>query len=158
MIVLLDNTVLSNFALVERTDILQTTLGTDAATTPQVMSEFRTGVARGKIPESSSVEWLPVLALSSAEEKLYQSLQRRLNAGEAACLAVAAHREARVLTDDRDARVLAGRMKIPISGTLGVLVRAVRTEQLKRTEADELLRQMIARNYRSPVESISELL
>jgi len=51
MTLLLDNTVLSNFALVNRIELLATALGADIATTPQVLAEFRTGVALGRLPE-----------------------------------------------------------------------------------------------------------
>lgn len=43
MTVLVDNTVLSNFALIERMDLLRLALSAHAATTPQVMREFRAG-------------------------------------------------------------------------------------------------------------------
>jgi hypothetical protein len=50
MRVLLDNTVLSNFALVERPDLLRVAVGTVAATTTDVMSEFGAGVEQGRLP------------------------------------------------------------------------------------------------------------
>ena len=76
---------------------------------------------------------------------------------EAACLAVAAHRNGRVLTDDRDARKLAAQMKIPVSGTLGVLLRLVQIDALTLPEANNMLKQMIAQGYRSPVEKLDDL-
>lgn len=157
MLILLDNTVLSNFALVERIDLLVLALGAHVATTPQVVDEHRAGVALGRVPETD-LTWLQVLVLSAAEEASLQQFLLHLNQGEAACLAVAAHRPARVLTDDRDARRFAGRRRIAISGTLGVLVRLVRTDHLTVPEADSLLRKMITQGYRSPVESLQELL
>ncbi len=157
MLVLLDNTVLSNFASVRRADLLQLALGPGAATTPQVMGEFLAGVALGHVPETDWA-WLSVLSLSAAEEESCQRFLRHLNKGEATCLAIAAHRPARVLTDDRDARTFAGRSGIAISGTLGVLVRLVRLAHLTGAQADALLRQMIDHGYHSPVESVHELL
>jgi predicted nucleic acid-binding protein len=157
MILLLDNTVLSNFALVGRSDLLQQALGTAAATTAQAMAEFETGVKLGRIP-TTDWKWLPTLTLSPVEKDLYQQLLQRLNAGEAACLAMAAHRQARVLTDDRDARALAAQMRISVSGTVGMLVRLVKTERLTLSEANHLLKQMIGHGYHSPVEALQELL
>lgn len=113
MTVLLDNTVLSNFALVERPDLLKEVLEGAAATTAEVMAEFEAGVDVGRVP-ATDWSWLPVLTLVASEDVLYQQLRQNLNAGEAACLAVAFHRQMRVLTDDRDARVMAGQMRIPI--------------------------------------------
>ncbi len=157
MILLLDNTVLSNFALVGRSDLLRQTLGTTAATTAQVMAEFEAGVKLGRVP-TTDWKWLPTLTLSPAEKDLYQQLLQRLNAGEAACLAMAAHRQARVLTDDRDARALAAQMRISVSGTVGVLIRLVKTGRLTLSKANHLFQQMVGHGYHSPVETLKELL
>lgn len=157
MTVLLDNTVLSNFALVERPDLLRAALGTAAATTADVMAEFEAGVELGRVPETDW-SWLRTMTLSPTEQALYQQLQQHLNTGEAACLALAFHREARVLTDDRDARGLAGQMRIPVSGTVGVLVRLIKIKHLTLIEADSLLGEMIAKGYRSPIETLESLL
>lgn len=81
-----------------------------------------------------------------------------LNAGEAACLAVAARRGYRVLTDDRDAREMAQQMGIPISGTLGILLLLIEQNSLTVAQADSLLNQLIILGYRFPVASLSELL
>lgn len=153
---LLDNTVLSNFALIARVDLLIEAMGDQISTPPQVIDEFNEGVARGRLPQVG-LDWLEVVSLEADEEALYQELTGRLNAGEAACLAVAAHRGGRVLTDDRDARILAAQIKIPISGTLGSLLRLIRMQALTLSEANELLSQMIAHGYRSPVEKLEDL-
>lgn len=156
MILLVDNTVLSNFALVGRVDLLPLALGDSVATPTQVVIEFQDGITRGRLPETR-LEWLKVLELLSEELDLYSEYLKRVNAGEAACLAVAAHRNGRVLTDDRDARKLAAQMKIPISGTLGVLLRLVQIKELALSEANSLLKQMIAEGYRAPVEKLDDL-
>lgn len=88
---LLDNTVLSNFALVGRIELLTIALGNQVATTPQVIDEFNDGVARGRVPETK-LDWLEVLNLAAKEEAIFQELLMRVNAGEAACLAVASQR------------------------------------------------------------------
>lgn len=157
MTVLLDNTILSNFAVVQRPDLLQHMLGTVAATTADVVAEFEAGVAVKRVP-ATDWGWLPVLALSSQEQVLYWQLRQQLNAGEAACLSVAFHRQARLLSDDRDARVLAGQMRVPVGGTLGVLVRLVRTQRLSLAEANQMLTQMMHHGYRSPVDTLDELI
>ncbi len=157
MILLVDNTVLSNFALVERLDLLQLALGESAATTPQVMAEFRAGVELGRLP-TLEIEWLSTLHVEAEEEAVYRRLLRHLNAGEAACLAVASRRSARVLTDDRDARKLARQAGVGVSGTLGVLAQLTRGNQLTLDEADDLLTRMIQGGYRSPIDSIKALL
>jgi predicted nucleic acid-binding protein len=97
------------------------------------------------------------VGLGAEEEALYQELLEHINAGEASCLAVAAYRGGRVLTDDRDARKLAAQLKIPISGTLGALLRLVQNHALSLPEANELLGQMIAHGYRSPINKLEDL-
>jgi hypothetical protein len=70
---------------------------------------------------------------------------------------VAAQRNGRILTDDRDARKLAAQLKIPVSGTLGILLRLVQIDALMLFEANEMLGQMVSKGYRSPVQKLEEL-
>jgi predicted nucleic acid-binding protein len=156
VIALLDNTVMSNFAAVERPDLLRTAFGSGLATSQPAFDEWQAGVRQGKLP-GLDWSWLPVWTVEEAEMSHYDRLLSRLNAGEAACLAMALTRRCRILTDDRDARELAHRLKIPLSGTLGVLVRLIDIGSLSLEEADALLSQMIAKGYRSPVTSLRDL-
>ena len=156
MLILLDNTVLSNFALVARIDLLATGMGGATATPSQVMHEFRDGIARGRLPDTR-LAWLEVVELSAEEQRLFEGLAARLNAGEAACLAIAIRRGGRILTDDRDARKLAAQYKVPVSGTIGVLLRLVQIGTLTLPEANDLLGQMIEYGYRSPVSRLDDL-
>jgi predicted nucleic acid-binding protein len=63
-----------------------------------------------------------------------------------------------LLTDDRNARRTARDLGIAISGTLGSLERLVEKEILDIPQADFLLQEMIRKGYRSPVQSIREIL
>lgn len=58
---LLDNTVLSNFALVGRIELLTKALGSQVVTIPQVIDEFNDGIARGRVPETKAVTQLNTL-------------------------------------------------------------------------------------------------
>ena len=71
---------------------------------------------------------------------------------------MALHRGCQVVTDDRDARELAHQLRIPLTGTLGTLMRLVDIGSLEVEEADILLSRMIAARFRSPVLSLRELL
>lgn len=157
MIALLDNTVLSNFSVVERADLVRRALGEDAATTQAVWDELQAGVRMGRLP-AQDWSWLPILSLTEDEREVYDLLTRRLNAGEASCLAIAARRGYRVLTDDRDARELAAEWRVPVSGTLGLLLRLVDIGALSLAEGDDLLARMTAAGYYSPLDSLRELL
>ena len=156
MIALLDNTVLSNFTLIERADLVQLALGENAATTQTVWDEFQTGIDLGRLPDQDW-SWLPILTITEAEQPLYHLLTRRLNAGGAACLAIAAKRGYRVFTDDQDARELAAGRHIPVSGTLGLLILLVDLRIMSPATGDNLLIRMISAGYRSPVTSLQEL-
>jgi predicted nucleic acid-binding protein len=102
VIALLDNTVLSNFAVAGRVDLLRLALGDDAAAPPEVLAELQAGIDLGRLPPNDW-SWLAILSLAESERAVYEQLLERLNAGEAACLALARRRGYRVFTDDRDA-------------------------------------------------------
>lgn len=157
MKILLDNTVLSNFSSIRRPDLVKLALDDAAAMVEEVYAELQAGVKIGKLPDCDW-SWLPVLQLSKSERTMYKRLQKRLDAGEAACLAKASIQGYRVFTDDRNARKIARQMGIPISGTFGLLVRLVDQGVLSLTDADALLNQMIAAGYRSPLTSLATLL
>lgn len=48
MLALLDNTVLSNFALINRAELIRIAFS-DIATVPQVLAEFQAGVVRRRV-------------------------------------------------------------------------------------------------------------
>jgi len=156
VIALVDNTVMSNFAAVGRPDLLRIAFGDTLATPQQAFAELEAGLSIGKLPDLDW-QWLPVWTLDATEVPRYRQFLHTLNAGEAACLAMALARGCRILTDDRDARKLARQLRVPLSGTLGVLTRLVDIEHLSLEEADALLSQMIAAGYRSPVISLRDL-
>jgi predicted nucleic acid-binding protein len=53
---------------------------------------------------------------------------------------------------------LAAAWQIPISGTLGLLLRLVDLEVISLAEGDDLLARMTAAGYHSPIDSLQELL
>ncbi len=157
MKILLDNTVMSNFAVIERPDLLNCILPGQIATTKEAFAELRAGISKGLIP-SGDWSWLDVLSLTSQEQKSFTLLTSSLGDGEASCLAMAASRGYRVLTDDRIARRKAHSMTIPTSGTLGALKLLVEQGILKQEEGEIYLQQMIAAGYHSPVTKLAALL
>ena len=156
MIALLDNTVLSNFATIGHPELLHAAFAGRLAAPRQAFDELVSGVRVGKLP-SLDWSWLQLWTLEEAETADYNRFLSKLNAGEAACLAMALNRGCRFLTDDRDAREFAHRLRIPLSGTLGVLVRLVDLGALSLEEADDLLQEMIHAGYRSPFVSLRDL-
>jgi predicted nucleic acid-binding protein len=153
---LLDNTVLTNFALVGRPDIVLRLWPDIACTTPAVRSEYQAGATAGLTPGETWAD-LPAVALTEAEATFAAELPPRLGMGERTCLAVAVHRHGLLASDDQDARTVARRYGVPVTGTLGILVLGIRHGHLARDEADALLKEMIAAGYRSPVTNLDEL-
>lgn len=64
---LLDNTVLSNFVLIGRLDLVRVALGEEIATTTAVLDEVTAGVMRGVLPQTD-LSWLTIVGLSAAEQ------------------------------------------------------------------------------------------
>ena len=116
--VLVDNTVLSNFVKVNRLNLLIKVFE-KVYVTEQVLEEFRMGIERSVLPEVPLD--FEVLKLREEEMELYNSLRVKLGKGEASCLAIAKNRNMKFLTDNSDARKFANILGIPVSGTIGVI-------------------------------------
>lgn len=153
--VLVDNTVLSNFAKVNRLDLIKRAFD-HVYITEQVLEEFRRGVRRGVLPNVNLD--FKVLKLKDEEIELYNALRVKLGKGESSCLAIAKHRNMKFLTDDSDARKMANILGVPVSGTIGVLVRCVEEGIITKEEGNYILKEMIARGFYSPISDLSEVL
>lgn len=157
MTVLLDNTVLSNFSIVRRPDLVRAAFVEQVGTTEQAFQEMQDGVAIGKIP-ACDWDWLSRVTLTPVEEVQFETFYEYLGAGEASCLAVARERGYRLATDDKDARRLARQLGISLAGTIGILAILVKQGELTLVEGDRLLQDMIAAGYRSPLTTLEDLL
>jgi predicted nucleic acid-binding protein len=155
--VLLDNTVLSNFALVGRTPLVFGLWPQAACTTPAALAEFHAGVEKGRL-HSPAWEALPLVEPTAAELATAAGLASRLGSGERTCLAVVWHRAGLLASDDLDARRAADRLGVPTTGTVGILLACTRQAQLSLTEADALLREMVTLGYRAPVDGLGTLI
>jgi len=156
MVILLDTTVLNSFAYIERPDLLRLALP-DAATTIQVMAELERGVASGHVPDCDW-QWIDRIELAPVEQASLARLCLILDEGEASCVAVALERKGSVFTDDLQARRVAQRAGIAVSGTLGVLAALIAQRHLTTAEADDLLGEMISHGYRSLVRSSANVI
>jgi len=156
--VVADNTILSNFVLIGREVILNKVFKNNFFTTEEVLEELKRGEDRGILPKGDW-RWIKILKIQSPrEEFLFQVFTASLGKGESSCLSIATTRNFKMLTDDLDARRLAQRRGIPVSGTIGVLVDAVRRGLLSSDEGNAMLSRMIAKGYFSPFEKLDELL
>jgi len=164
--VIVNTTVLSNFAFVERLDLLESLLGVVYIAT-DVYAEILDGLAEGyafydavehEIQAPSGEPWLLLTAPTDEELRLFTALLGALHQGEAACLAIAATRGWAFLTDDRRARRAARRLNTLVSGTLGVLVEAIKSDLIGIDQANALLAKMMKAGYYSPYDNLAELL
>ena len=154
--ILLGKTVLSNLALAEQVDLVFRLWVGRVAATPEVLDECEMAAWAGLLPLRAWAD-LPLVELTSQEVAVSETLSERLGAGERRCLAVAHSRGGLLASDHADARAAARRLGVPVTGTLGVLVLAVRRGLLTLAQANGLLADMIAARYRSPLERLDEL-
>lgn len=167
MNVIANTTVISNFAIVGRLDLLRDLLGQVYIST-DVYAEIQDGLAEGCdfytdlesfIHPLTQGGWLLLTSPSSDDElRLLGQLPPGLHRGEASCLVIAAHRSWAFLTDDALARKIARKLNVPVSGTLGILAQAARINLLSWDKANALLNQMVQAGYRSPYSNLAELL
>jgi predicted nucleic acid-binding protein len=119
--VVLNNTPLVALWAIGRLDLLRD-LFKEVLIPQEVEQEFLAidEATRGQALAASS--WIKTVQLSKARKAVAYV---GLDPGEAAALAVAEERDARLIVlDDKRARQFAERMGIPVTGTLGVLLRA----------------------------------
>jgi predicted nucleic acid-binding protein len=154
-VALSDTTVLSNFAHIERPDLVRA-LFSPLLVPPSVLEELMKGERRALIPKCSW-DWLDVVVPTESEKAFAGELRRSVGLGEADGLAVAKSRNLLILTDDLDARQLAESLGLDLSGTLGCLRDLVKRSILDVSAADLFLARMRERGYRSPVRSLQDL-
>lgn len=156
--ILINNTVLSNFALARVVPLLMEFCGDKGRVTEQVLAEFDRGVQQGVLP-TTTLKWLKKVKLRGARERaLFLQLCTRLGAGEASCLSVAIVRGNDFLTDDMKARKVAQTEGVTVSGSVGILLELIRTHKLTLEEGNNILRTFIQHGYFSPVERLDALL
>ena len=154
--ILLDNTVLSNFALIEQISLLEEYCGDKAATTIYVFNEFERGIKEELLPDIV-LDWLKKHDLNEKENKSFLNLSEKLGKGEASCLAIAMHRGYDFLSDDMAVRKIALREGIRLSGSIGVLLELIRIRKISLKEGNNILNKFIKYGYYSPVDKLDGL-
>ena len=155
--ILIDNTVLSNFLLIQHPKAIQHAFHEQVCTTKEVFEELTAGMALGRLPQYSW-EWLKLIQMTEIEIFQFTQLRRQLDKGEASCLAMAAQRKWKIATDDKDARKWAVRLHIPHTGTLGILGLLVERNRITLSEGNTWLRGMIDAGYRSPMTTLDQII
>jgi predicted nucleic acid-binding protein len=167
MSVVTNTTVVSNFARIGQLPLLRLTFGTlylpvevyeELRTGQEEGYDFLEGIERMVVPFAEE-GWLLLTSVSGDEElRRFAELPPSLHAGERSCLAIAAERGWTVLTDDRAARTHAKRLSVPVLGTIGCLLLAIRRGFCTLEQGNTWLAEMIRQGYRSPVTDLSSWL
>lgn len=163
-LVLLDNVVLSNFLLAGAMPALAQVLAGRGGVTPAVLDENVAGRAAGHDALGGLDEWLDcaagiaTLVLPAAERAHCAELIGALGRGEASCIAAAAARCGVFASDDAAARRAAAAAGVRVTGTIGLLVAAVRDGVLDEAAAERVHRSMCAAGFHSPVHVLKGLL
>lgn len=162
--ILFDCCVLSNLALTDSFHIIKKLYANSSYVTNFVMAENLRGILGGhnklvRVNEAIKEGWIREIALTGEKEKaLFETLSVSLGFGEASSIAVAKTRGYVFACDDRAARREADLLGVKLTGTIGIIIKAVKKKVISSQEADVILNQMIANGFYSPVKSIKDIL
>jgi predicted nucleic acid-binding protein len=162
--VIFDNCVLSNFALSDSFAIIKRLYSTKSYITDFVYAENTKGILRGYrgltlIREAVKEGWLKEISIKTNKDReLFENLSVSLGFGEASSIAIAKAEGFIFACDDRAARKEAEVLGIRLTGTIGILLKAVKKKMISQSEADEILRKMIKAGFYSPLKSVKEFL
>ena len=156
---LIDNTVLSNFALIDQLRLLSEFLRDKLLVTQEVKNEFLNGINAGKLPEGCDIEWINIISFKDTKEQnMFIKLCERFGKGESSILSIAINRKWKIITDDIDARKMAQREEIAVTGSIGLLVYLIKKGNILLTDGNRMLEKMIKAGYFSPINSLNNLL
>lgn len=161
--IVFDTCVISNFAVAGALGILEGLYRNKAYIIDIVSIEILRGIQSGlaqleTIPKAVQAGWLKETGLRSGKERgLFETLSVSLGLGEASSIAVAKRRGFHFASDDRVARAAAARLGVPLTGTVGILAKAVRGSVCDLRTADAYLGKMIEAGFFCPVRSVLEI-
>jgi predicted nucleic acid-binding protein len=99
---------------------------------------------------------IPVVDIDADCADRATMFERRLNPGEAEPLAAALQYDERLVTDDCPARPVAAVYDIPVTGSIGILIRGVEQECIETSTADTWLNEWIDEaEHRAPARDLS---
>ena len=159
--VIFDTVVISNFAKAGQLELLRNMYPATACCSGFVVAEVLRGFRQGHPDLELLVQlladgWPRQDDLSTpAERQLYARISISLGDGESSCLALAAERGYIFACDDRLARSEAVRLGIALTGTVGILIKAVRSDVIDLKKANALLKRMIAAGFYAPVKQLT---
>ncbi|MGD8539009.1 MAG: hypothetical protein PVI66_09850 [Candidatus Aminicenantes bacterium] len=153
---------ISNFALSDSLIILESLYNESAYITNFVSAELLRGIQQGhkdllEVQVALREGWLKEIVLSSEKEKfVYETLSISLGLGEASSIAIAKARGFVFASDDRAARREAKLMDVKLTGTLGILNKALMHKTIDLKKGNLILSKMIAKGFYATVKSLKE--
>ncbi len=161
--IVVDTCVLSNFALSRSLFILQSCYSRQVYITSFVMAEILKGLLKGHkglsdIKKALSEGWLIETSMKNIKERtLFETLSASLGSGESSCIAVAKNRGLTFASDDLVARREAILLNIPLTGTVGILVKAINRNVITLQRGETILADMKKHGFYAPVFFLNEL-
>lgn len=162
--IILDACVLSNFALSHSFHILRSCYEGHAYVSSFVAAENLKGFLSGyneleEVKKALVEQWLIETTLNDLEEKdLFETLSVSLGVGEASSIAIAKIRGFTFASDDRVARREASLLGVSLTGTVGILRKAVKMKLVTLRKGELILTRMKEKGFYSPLKSLSELM
>ena len=157
-----DTVVLSNFLISDSANILEKRYSNRGVITTEVYDEISAGISQIRslavIDRLIEKRIFSLYSLIRKERECFREMITFLGHGEASCIAFAKDRNAVVATDDRTARKQCANMKIPVTGTIGILKASVQQSLFALEQANDVLDRMITSGFYSPVNSITGIL
>lgn len=157
-----DTVALSNFLLSDSVFILEKRYSKCSVITWQVYDEISAGMSEypllRQVDKLIEEKVFDLETLSRAAHKHFLELIGQLGKGEASCIAFAKEKSATVVTDDRTARMRCSLVKIPVTGTVGILKASLLDGQISLTQANEHLLKMIEAGFYSPIRNIADII
>lgn len=156
-----DNTALSHFARAGHLEVLEKVVGTCRCITPsEVAKEITVGIPdHPGLAKILTASWLDVVELTEIEEVVsFATFKAELggephqNNGEAAVLAWVQSHGGTAIIDERAATRIAQREKLPVHGTLWLVVNAFKDGHLDRAAAERLVDDLAATEMMLPVD------
>jgi predicted nucleic acid-binding protein len=163
-----DTTVLAGLASADLVDVLPTVID-NPRTSYAVRHELEAGIEAGhevltratrllRDPLGPGADDPGIAVAGSLVRQRKPELLERLAGSEASVLYQALTANVPLATDDRDVRKVADSYGVPVTGSLGVVARAVEREELSVGTADRALETWRTEGYAVPVDSVAELL
>lgn len=151
-----DTTLLSYFAHGSIFDVLRMLFAGRLYVPPTVAGEAEQATPVGQeVAAALNAGWLVRVDMSPSELAVAQQIRQvfGLDAGEAEAIVLAATRGLILVCDEKLGRAAARSLGVQVTGSMGVLYKAVETGKLTVAEADRAIERMRAARQRLPVAS-----